>query len=321
MWFSMLSKWNPWDYARNHSNFIPEQSTLCAYYCFDPFVEKVLYGRFLASRSEAPHAVLGAELTIEWVEENILGTDLFGEPASYRVLHAENMSAKVKKFLLENTIVPESGHFILSFSSDDKFLTEFSKKQEGHFFKIPAVPFWFNDKLLDFFADGMGMRLPWDVKQYLMGAIEAEGGEFVTALKQIALAMPVSEISLERVREVVGAKKLDQFALAETFCKKDFINFYKFFLDDDRFETLGFDSLRFFFSFMQGHLQKISDPSYIAGKPKPSQYDKAIQSFSKTWRFEELANYTNQFAKFEIAAKMKSDGLKEELRLAYLSHM
>tara|TARA_R110000868_G_scaffold42895_5_gene144702 strand:- start:3241 stop:4197 length:957 start_codon:yes stop_codon:yes gene_type:complete len=318
----MLSKWNPWDYARNHSHFMPESARLCAYYCFDPFVEKVLYARFLASKAEgAPHAVLGSEITPEWVEENILGSDLFGEPASYRVLHAEGLPAKTRKFLLENTIIPEKGHLILSFSSDDKFLSEFSKKQEGHFFKIPSVPFWFNDKLLDFFADGMGMRLPWDVKQYLLGCVEAEGGEFVGALKQIALAMPVSDITLEKVRDVIGVKRLDQFALAETFCKKDFTGFYQFFLKENHFESLGFDSLRMFFSFMQGHLLKISDPRYIDSKPKPSQYDRSIQAYSKTWQLAELRKFVGVFAQYEMEAKMKSDFLIDRMRRDYLSHL
>lgn len=318
----MLSKWTPWDYARNHSSFIPDSTALSAYYCYDPFVEKVLYGKFLAAKGDdIPHAVLGAEITPDWIEENILGTDLFGEPASYRVLHAENMSAKTKKFLLDTKIEPQSGQFILSFSSDDKFLTDFAKKQEGHFFKVPAAPFWFNDKLLDFFADGMGIRLPWDVKQYLLGAVEAEGGEFVTALKQIALAMPTSEISLSRVKEVIGAKRLDQFALAELYCKKDFTGFYQFFLHEDRFETLGFDGLRSFFAFMQSHMQKIADTRYIDSKPKPSQYDKGIQAYSKTWQFDELARSIKSFSEFEIAAKMKSDFLKDDLRQAYLSHL
>lgn len=319
----MLSKWTPWDYIRNHHNFLPDQAKLCAYYCYDPFVEKVIYARFLATtdKSEIPHAVLGAEVTPDWVEENILTNDLFNEPSSYRILHAENMSAKTKKFLLENTIELETGRLIFSFSSDDKFLTEFSKKQQGHFFKISAVPFWFNDKLLDFFADGMGLRLPWDVKQYLLGAIEAEGAEIATALKQIALAMPSSEISLERVKEAVGAKRLDQFYLAEIFCKKDFISFYRFFLDESRFESLGFDSLRLFFSFMQSHMHKISDPRYIEAKPKPSQYDKSIQAFSKTWQPDETVEAIGLFSRFEIAAKMKADSLKEDLRLQYLSYL
>lgn len=318
----MLSKWTPWDYIRNHSNFLPDGILLSAYYCFDPFVEKMLYGRFSVARTElAPKAVLGAELTPEWIEENILGTDLFGEPAAYRVLHAENMNARTRKFLLENTITPESGHFILSFSSDDKFLTEFAKKQEGHFFKIPATPFWFNDKLFDFFADGMGMRLSWDVKQYLLTAIEAEGGEIAGALKQLALAFGNGDISVSQAKEVIESKRLDQFALAETFCKKDFPNFYRFFLHDDRFETLGFEVLRGFFAFMQGHLLKIADPSYIDSKPKPSQYDRSIQAFSKTWRNEELCENIRRFSEFEMAAKMKVDDLKDHLRQTYLSYL
>lgn len=318
----MLSKWTPWDYAKNHSGFIPDSSVLCAYYCYDPFVEKVLYSRYLATKPhQVPHAVLGSEVTPDWVEENILGSDLFGEPASYRALHAESMSAKTKKFLLDNKIVPEMGKLILSFSSDDKFLLEFSKTQEGHFFKIPTIPFWFTDKLLEFFSDGMGMRLPWDVKQYLLTCLEPEGGEFATALKQIALAMPISDISLAKVQDVIAVKRLDQFALAETFCKKDFTSFYRYFLAENRFDNLGFDNLRMFFSFMQSHLLKIADPSYIDAKPKPSQYDKGIQSFSKTWKLDDLRRYISMFSEYELQAKSKSSFLLEQLRRDYLSYL
>ncbi len=318
----MLSKWTPWDYARNHSNFVPDSVKLSAYYCYDSFVEKVLYARFLASNSNSiPHAVLGPEVTPEWIEENILGSDLFGEPASYRVLHAETMPAKSKKYLLDNKIIPEMGSLIFSFSSDDKFLLEFSKIQDGHFFKIPAIPFWFTDKLLEFFSDGMGIRLPWDVKQYLLTCLEPDGAEFATALKQIALAMPISEINLEKVKEVIAVKRLDQFALAETFCKKDFTSFYRFFLSENRFENLGHENLRMFFAFMQSHLLKIANPSYIDAKPKPSQYDKTIQSFSKTWQLNDLRRYISVFSEYELQAKMKSNFLLDQMRRDYLSYL
>lgn len=70
--------------------------------------------------------------------------------------------------------------------------------------------------------------------------------------------------------------------------------------------------------FMQGHLIKVMDPSYLAQKPRLTSYDKDIQSTSRLWKPNELLEAIAEFNHWEILSKRKESLLWSELKHAFL---
>lgn len=108
--------------------------------------------------------------------------------------------------------------------------------------------------------------------------------------------------------------KLDQFAMASLFTRKKFTDFY------DRLVILegDFDKMRGFFNFMQSHLVKLADTSYLAAKPRLTQYDKDLQSTAKLWKSDEITREIERFNQWEVQSKKKDNFLWNELRQTHL---
>jgi hypothetical protein len=125
------------------------------------------------------------------------------------------------------------------------------------------------------------------------------------------------EISVNEVKSLFTLDKLDQFALASLFTRKKFLDFY------DRLVMLegDFGKMRGFFNFMQGHLTKLADTSYLAQKPRLTQYDKDLQSTSKLWTREEITVEIERFNQWEIQSKSKDSFLWNDLRQIHLRVM
>ncbi len=116
------------------------------------------------------------------------------------------------------------------------------------------------------------------------------------------------------MQELLEVERLDQFALASLFCRRKRLEFYHKVI-----QLQGdFDKMRSLFNFMQSHLIKVMDPSYLNQKPRPSSYDKDIQSTSKLWKPNELLAAIEEFNHWEILSKSKKSLLWTELNQAYL---
>jgi hypothetical protein len=183
--------------------------------------------------------------------------------------------------------------------------------------KVEAPRFWEQGKYLTFLAREMGVPLGNDVHSYLLSAIENNTSEFVHALRTIRQHSDnlSSPMSLEQVRDLVSETRVDQFALASLFGKRDKKSFFKSLIEIE----LDFDALRMLFGFMQGHLSKIMDPSYIQKKSRPSKYDREIEMHSPLWNQSELSEDIHQFSSLELMAKEKNILLKNKIREIYLS--
>ena len=104
-------------------------------------------------------------------------------------------------------------------------------------------------------------------------------------------------------------------SLTEKFRIKNYGNKkFKPFFESVSQAPLNFESFRSLCSFMQTHLIKLADPSYIKGKAKPSQYDKKILSESKLWKSAELRRSLRFFGELEILAKSKNREVFDRLR-------
>jgi len=102
--------------------------------------------------------------------------------------------------------------------------------------------------------------------------------------------------------------------MASLFTRKKMIDFY------DRLVMLegDFDKMRGFFNFMQSHLIKLSDTSYLSQKPRLTQYDKDLLGTSKLWNTSDIAKNIKTFNHWEILSKKKDSSLWNEIRSTHL---
>ena len=163
------------------------------------------------------------------------------------------------------------------------------------------------------------MGLSYDVQNAILKMVEPTTAELVHILELIDLHFPgkSKECDVHTLQNLVAGTRLDQFSLASTFSTRKLKMFYQEIVDQD----WDFDSLRSFFGFMQSHLLKIMDPSYIQGKARPSKYDKEIEMASRSWNQSELDAFIKLFGKLEIQAKKRSPELRGNLRQLYLKQL
>jgi hypothetical protein len=183
---------------------------------------------------------------------------------------------------------------------------------------IEPPRFWEISKLLDFVANYLRLPLSYEAKAWILDALENNLSVFYNTATVLKLNFPDSkEISVNEVKSLFTLDKLDQFALASLFTRKKFLDFY------DRLVMLegDFGKMRGFFNFMQGHLTKLADTSYLAQKPRLTQYDKDLQSTSKLWTREEITVEIERFNQWEIQSKSKDSFLWNDLRQIHLRVM
>jgi hypothetical protein len=125
------------------------------------------------------------------------------------------------------------------------------------------------------------------------------------------------EVSVGDVKGLFTLDKLDQFAMASLFTRKKFVDFYArlVMLEGD------FDKMRGLFNFMQSHLVKLADTSYMSQKSRLTQYDKDLQSTSKLWKNDDIMKEIERFNEWEIQSKTKNNLLWSQLRQTYLRYL
>ncbi len=317
----MSSKWRPWEFLKHHPTVInKDERQLTVVYCTDPFVERILRNKIDFEKWEGQPALVmsGSDLSVDWIEENLQTLSLFGGDQPICVLQGTAFSAPVKRHLIENSISDGSRHLVFFLNKDKKFFNEWQKKaKEAVFLEVEEPKFWEFGKLLTYFADEMSMRLPMDVHNYLSEAVPHKSGDMINTLKTLRLSFGTGPYKLEDIKSVIPATRLDQFRLASLLGQKRMVDFYKelekLILDQD--EQIGF------YNFLQGHLLKLMDPSYIEKKARPSKYDKEIDSHSKLWKRDELQRAIRNFSKLEIEAKKKNPFIKEKIRELLLQEL
>lgn len=316
----MSSKWRPWDFLKHHPTIVDRDNKgLTVVYCTDPFVERILRNRIKFEEWEGQGALTmsGTDLSTQWIEENLMTLSLFGGDQAVCILQGHSISSTVKKFLIDNEIADGSRHIVYFLNGDKKFFNDWQKKSSGQFLEVEEPKFWEYGKLLTYFADEMSMKLPMDVHNYLSEAVPHNSGEFINTLKTIRLSFGTGPYKLNDIKKIIPSTRLDQFRLASLLSKKQLVAFYreleKLSLDPE--DQIGF------YNFLQGHLFKLMDPSYIQKKARPSKYDKEIQANAPLWKRDELQKKIRTFAKFEIEAKKKSPYLKEKIREQLLAEL
>ncbi len=314
----MLFKEKPWSILEKHPHILKNEPT-CLYgvYVFDPFLERLYQSRmsqYVKDQLGMEHQVLlGKELTIKWIEENLLFTGLFSRNCCFLVLNSEEISEKVQDFILDSELNFTNMYLVFSFGKASKFFKNLYEKKEGIFYSVETVKFWESEKLLDFLSAELKVQLNGEVKKYLLTNIEQDSGSFINALKLIKLHFGDNIPSKNELSKLIPCNRLDFFQMANLLSKKQRKEFFTKLLDAE-IENFNWHQ---FISFIIGHLIKLLDPSNLS--PTGTTYEKEILNLSKLWTKEELIREISFFGDLQTEAKTRKN-LKEKLRLSLLEN-
>lgn len=305
----------PWEFVQAYPFLVnKERPGLYGFSCYDPFLEKIFLSTIPTSILEGGSwkVLAGPEVTVSWLEDNLTTLDFFSTAQSYKILLSEDIPAKAKDFLLNEDIDWDKRYFLLTFGKEDKFFDALKKKKEATILKVKEPPFWDMPKLVKFLCEHTGVNLSFRLQNYLLEIVPNEPGPLIVALKKLTLlgGGPQS-LTPEKVLEILGQERLNKFELARLWSEKKHSDFYKSLL------ALVHDtnSLREFFAFLQGHILKMVDTSYIQDKARPSKYDRQIESSSRMWSQADLRDELKFFGHCEILTKTRSADLTNTLRL------
>lgn len=311
----MLSKWQIWDFFGNvKRDFLETHDGPIALSTFDPVALKMAKDYLL--RGAGSRSVLykmASEVTKSWIEEEFQTLSLFGTQDSFFIHQAQDLNAELLEMI---TGLDLSGRFILlSFESENAAWKKMQKEGKVTSLQVEPPKFWEPNKLLDFVCNYLKLPLSYDAKSWVLESLENTLGAFYNAMALVKLNHPEArEVGMKEVQDLLLVEKLDQFALASLFCRKKRLEFFHKII-----QLQGdFDKMRGLFMFMQGHLIKVMDPTYLTEKPRLTSYDKDIQSTARLWKPEELRKALEEFNRWEILSKKKESLLWIELKDAYL---
>lgn len=311
----MHSKWQIWDFFNSYSrDTLKTFEGVLALNTFDPVCLKLVKDYLTRGMSEQKiHYKMAAEVTKGWIEEEFQTLSLFGSTESFIIHQAHDLSSEILEVISSLDI---TGRFVLlSFENEQASWKKVVKEGKIGTLVIEPPRFWELNKLLDFVCAHLRLPLSYEAKTWILDALDNNLGTFYNACCLIKLNHPEArEVGLSEVKELLTLEKLDQFQLASLVARKK---------EKDFFEKLvllqgDFEKMRAFFNFMQSHLIKMADPSYLAKKNRLTQYDKDIQSSAKLWKFNELIKTIEKFNQWELLCKKKDSQLWHEIKAAHL---
>jgi hypothetical protein len=259
------------------------------------------------------HYKMASEISRDWLEEEFNTLSLFGNSESFFVHQAQDLSNDLIDYISQLEV---TGRFLLlSFENEQASWKKVVKDKKLSTLVIESPRFWEFNKLLDFVASYLRLPLSYEAKGWILEAMENNLVTFYNICCLIKLNHPDSkEVGVSEVKELLTLEKLDQFQMASLIARKKNKEFYEKLtqLEGD------FEKMRGFFMFMQSHLIKMADPSYLADKPRLTQYDKDIQSSSRLWKSPELMSEIEKFNTWEILCKRKDPQVWHLIKESYL---
>lgn len=311
----MLSKWQIWDFFSSvRPDYLEGVSGTIVLNTFDFQSLKLIKDHLFKNLSTTVHHKLASEVTWDWIENEFLTLSFFSTSESFFIHQAQDLSSDLLEKLVNLNL--DNRFIMLNFESENASFKKLVKEKNVRILQVEAPRFWETAKLLDFTAALVRLPLSYDAKTWMLNSLENTFQQFYNSCCLIKLNYPgAPEVSLKQVQELFEVDRLDSFHLAAVFGKKSFREFY-----GELIKLEGdFEKMRGFFLFMQSHLIKVADPSYLDGKDRLSQYDKGILQVSKLWKQEELLHWVGVFNDLEIMAKRKDSTLWSLLKRSYLS--
>lgn len=314
----MHSKWQIWDFFSSVSReHLQSFEGLLALNTFDSLCLKFVKDFLIRGAGERViHYKMANEVTADWIEEEFQNLSLFGNSECFFIHEAQNLKIELLEQLTNADV---TGRFvILSFENEMVTWKKLVKDNKIPQLVVESPRFWELNKLLDFVCQYLRLPLSYESKSWILDALENNLPTFYNACCLIKLNHPeTKEISLAEVKELLTLEKLDQFQMASLIARKKEREFF-----DKLVQIEGdFEKMRGFFMFMQSHLVKMADTSYLSKKPRLTQYDKDIQGTSKLWQMSELMRLMETFNQWEILCKKKDSHLWHEIKQCHLQSL
>lgn len=311
----MHSKWQIWDFFSSFQrNHLASFNGMLALNTFDPICMKMAKDFLVkGAGGRIIHHKLASEVSQNWIQEEFQTLSLFGGADCFFIHLAQDLKAEMLEQL--GKLELNDRFVILCYESEGVGWKKLVKDGAIGTLIIESPRFWEINKLLDFVANYLRLPLSYDAKAWILDALENNLSVFYNTCTVLKLNFPdAKEVSVAEVKSLFTLDKLDQFVMASMFTRKKFVDFY------DRLILLegDFEKMRGFFNFMQGHLIKLADTSYLSHKPRLTQYDKDLQSTSKLWKSEDIMREIERFNHWEIQSKKKDNFLWNELRQTHL---
>ena len=302
-------KWMPWDFLKNNGALFESGLQKLTLQFDDPVIEKLILDILLEKTKEEFTKVFPDEVTNEWIENNILGLDLFGGNEFFLFYFVNKIPSNIFKDLLEALDQTNKKAYFF-YSGTDKNLTKNLKTHKVESFYISSPPFWDNDKLLSFVGKVLNINLSYDLQSYILEVIENDSMSFYTALNTLKLNFKNKDINLSMAKDVLESNKVDQFKAAELLGSKKLKGLYLYLA-----QFAGeFGAIENLLRFLESHLFKLYDNSYIEKKSRPTKYDRQIMTHSKLWTKDEIVELLNIFSNYLILAKKKDHNLLLHLK-------
>lgn len=316
----MLSKYKIWEYSKLGDYAGQGPGKLLAYKCYDSFAFKYIKKSFnKALLAEQKFFVwLGSEVSKEWVENQFLSLNLFGNTESILIQNAEDIAEDVQLLLLEvDDLLLDNRFLILSFNRDCPFWKALIKKKDEKLLTMEIIPpaFWEDTNLLSYVSSYFNISLSRDVFDYIIEHVPCELEKYTHILEQLCLKPNhLNHFTVSDVVSLIGVEKLDQFAILELFATKKMSFFYKKVI---HLLESGQD-LSSLLYLIQSHFIKLYDLSFLESKNKLSKYDRGLQSQSRIWNKCDIEKVMNYIGELIILSKTNNGQLEQKLKSDYL---
>ncbi len=303
----MHSKWKIWDFLKSRSDVLVDGPRILAISSFDPLAFKMIKDSINKKKLEGHklNVVLGKEITTNWFDDNFKTMDLFGNSESYLIHFANEMNSTIGELLLnpENLLL-DGRYIILNFTKEDALFKKLQKSKSEiiETVQIQAPAFWEDNELLSFVCDHCQVYLSFPAKNFIKEKIAFDINSYNQLINQIKINFPEkTEITIEDIKPLISEVKVDQFELAELFGSKKLKIFYQKLIELSE-QGSGIIVTMYF---LQSHLLKMYDLSYLDGKSKLTKYDKQIMAQANLWKKEDLYRAISYIGELLTQSKRK----------------
>ncbi|MBT6324794.1 MAG: hypothetical protein HOJ35_02405 [Bdellovibrionales bacterium] len=314
----MLSKWTPWEFSRSHENIVDVGRTgVYSLNFFNHYIEKIIFNKLYGYINKAEQWVSynGKDISTEWIDRNLLSNDLFGAYSHIIIYQSELIPPQSIEIIKESIQHLDNRYLILTSNSKNKNFDKLSKIEKVTSYNIQGPKFWEKSKIIDFLLESSSLSISYDIKNYLVQTLSTEIEDQVNAVNLLSLNQN-TKLTLDKVRYLIRPSKLDSFELSALYSKKNFLAFFKRILIS--YHQSGSQDIEELSRFMQSHLYKILDTTYIDKKNRPTKYDKEILLYSKLWNQKDLLQSMRMFGEMQILAKTKNKRILDFIRSNFL---
>ncbi len=286
--------------------------------CPDIFIEKMIVDKVSKSllKKGEVEKKYAQEVSLNWIEDTVFSPGLFSTTNQFIILEADKLTKSVLEVLGDRDFIDEQRIILFHVGVLSKALLKNKVFKESHHVKVSPPKFWEAIQYVDTYTKFFDLKLSYQAKQHILQSVDGTANSFFNAISLLAPYAKDGNVSDVEVKRLVRPGFLDNFKLSDAFNSKNIKEVWKSLLLIES----DYSEFRTFFSFMQGHIIKIMDTSYMNAKKKLSKYDNGIMAAQRNWSKEDLSFYLSLFSSLEIKAKSKDAFLRDELRSYYLEN-